>query len=137
MQNNKRGENFLKNIIGTVIILVIFYFVYSFLMNFYLGEYVKAVHVNGVTSFRRDNEIKYSDVDSFKIISNDYNDAMFCKEITVIPNTSYKITCMVRTENVVSENNLFESGAQICIADTLEASEAVSRNYRWMEKVRV
>lgn len=126
MRKNERGSSIVKSIIVTIISIVIFYFLYHFLMQYYFGEYIKAVHINGVTEFKRDKEVRYSEIDSFKIISNNYNDAMLCKEFTVTPNTPYKVTCMVKTENVINENDVYGTGAQVCIADTTEMSESIT-----------
>ncbi len=63
--------------------------------------------------------------------SDEYNDAMFYKTVNVEKNTSYKVSCMVKTENVVSEKEISASGAQICLADTVYASESVTGTNDW------
>ena len=132
MKNN-RGSKVIKNIIGIAISLVIFYFAYTFLLQFYFGSFIKAVYIQGITTFTRDSEIKYSEIPSFKIESNDFNDAMLCKEIDVLPNTPYRIKCMIRTESVESKTGVLESGAQVCIADTFEISRSIQGTSDWQE----
>ena len=59
-----------------------------------------------ISKFLRDNDVKYSKHDSYKIESPDYNDAVFYKEVEVKPNTPYKVTCMVKTENVEVDSKI-------------------------------
>ena len=137
MEIDERKVAFIKKLIVITVILVIFYFIYNFLMQFYFGEYIKAIHLKDITEFTRDKEVKYSDIDSFKIESPEFNDAMLCKEIEVIPNTPYKITCMIKTEDVVAEKGEMEAGAQICISDTTEASETIIGTTDGWQKVEL
>ena len=58
---------------------------------------------------------------------------MFYKEIKVEPNTAYRVTCMVKTENVVNQNNKYIGGAQISINNTTECSEALTGTNDWTE----
>ena len=45
----------------------------------------------GISEFKRDKFVKYSDSNSYKITSTEFNDAMFSKEIQVEKNTPYKV----------------------------------------------
>jgi hypothetical protein len=47
--------------------------------------------------------VKYSKSSSYKIENKEYNDAMFSMHVEVTPNTPYRVTCMVKTENVENE----------------------------------
>ena len=85
----------------------------------------------GRTTFTRDSDVTYSDMHSYKIQNEDFNDAMFYKEIDVIPYTAYKVTCMVKTDNVVNEENSYTGGAQIAINQTTETSETMAGTNDW------
>ena len=65
----------------------------------------------GISKFRRDNKVKCSDKDSYQIISDQFNDAMFYKTISVKQNTPYKVKCKVKTEGIETEevNNAIRS----------------------------
>lgn len=63
--------------------------------------------------------------------SDEFNDAMFYKTVNVEKNTSYKVSCMVKTENVIPEKEISASGAQICLADTVYASESITGTSDW------
>ncbi len=125
----KRIKNIISNIIAIVIILiaVLIYRKYDF--NFY----TKVVKETGKTVFSRDSDIKYSSSRSYKIENTMQNDAMFYKEISVKQNTAYKVTCMVKTENVVADDANPLAGAQICLNGTEEHSVVISGTQDWTE----
>ena len=56
---------------------------------------------------------------------------MFFKEISVTPNTPYKVTCMVKTENVKNSDNNPMAGAQICVNRTEDHSIVLSGDNDW------
>ena len=56
---------------------------------------------------------------------------MFYKKIKVIPNTAYKVSCMVKTENVENMEGKYTGGAQISINGTTETSEAITGTNDW------
>ena len=101
--------------------------------NFY--DYSKGIREGGnKTSFTRDSDIRYSkDMYSYKIENKEFNDAMFYKSIEVEPNTAYKVTCMVKTENVVNQEGKYTGGAQISINNTLESSRPITGTTDWTE----
>lgn len=68
---------------------------------------------------------------SYKMDSPKFNDAIFYKKIKVKPNTPYKVSCMVKTKNVETENEKSNGGAQISIADTVESSESIVGTNEW------
>ena len=113
-----------------IIIIIVAWIIYS-KYNFY--DYTKAIREEGKTSFTRDFATKYSKDNSYKIENKDFNDSMFYKKIKVNPNTPYKVTCMVKTENVVNKENKASGGAQIAINDTTECSRSLSGTIDWTE----
>ncbi|MBQ3409206.1 MAG: hypothetical protein IJH12_08405 [Clostridia bacterium] len=128
-------KRFLKN----VLFLAFFALIAIFVMNSVYkrigyGYFKKAISRSGVTFFTRDNKIKYSDMNSYKIENKDYNNATFYKKIKLKKNTPYKITCMIKTEGVEILNKRYEnSGAKISILDTIEQSEAVTGTKDWQK----
>ena len=122
-----------KNIITSIILIIIIIIggvVYS---KYNYHDYIKSVREKGKTSFSRDENTKYSKTKSYKIVNKEYNDAMFYKTIQVKPNTPYRITCKVKTENVNSETGKYYAGAQIAIKDTTECSKSVTGTSDWTE----
>lgn len=120
-----------KNIVSIIILisaLVIGLTIYS---KYNYNDFIKSVREKGKTSFSRDSDIKYSDSKSYKVENTEYNDAMFYKNIEVNPNTPYRVTCMVKTENVVNKEQKYFGGAQIAIKDTTECSESVTGTNEW------
>lgn len=118
-------------IIFIIIICLILKSTYEIFETFYYGEFIKAEYNLGQSTFTRDDTVKYSDMNSYKIESNNFNDAMFYKEINVSPNTPYRISCMVKTENVVLQEDSALGGAQISIKDTVECSKAIIGTTDW------
>lgn len=123
----------IANIIFTIIVLIILYKLFGVYKTYYYNEFTKAEHNLGITKFTRDNDIKYSYKYSYKLESEEFNDAIFYKTINVKPNTPYKLTCMVKTENVKSENGKSNSGAQISILDTTECSKSITGTTDWQK----
>ena len=119
------------NLIFTIIAIVILFKLYGIYKTYSFGEFTKAEQNLGLTKFTRDTSITYTYDYSYKLESKDYNDAIFYKTITVKPNTPYKLTCMVKTENVESENGKSGSGAQISILNTTECSESINGTNDW------
>ena len=58
---------------------------------------------------------------------------MFYKTINVEKNQPYKITCMVKTENVESENEISGVGAHISIEGSTERSVTIQGTNDWQE----
>lgn len=99
----------------------------------YYNDFSKAEENLNTTKFTRDSSVKYSDAYSYKLESKEYNDAMFYKTINVEKNTSYRVTCMIKTENVVAEKEISSSGAQICLYNTVYASKSITGTTDWQE----
>ena len=128
-----KGKINLKTIIYILILVIIILFGRHFYCKYNYYDYTKGVRKAGITSFTRDSNVVYSDMDSYKIENKDYNDAMFYKKISVVPNTAYRIKCMVKTENVVNQEGNITGGAQISINNSTECSRAVTGTTDWQE----
>lgn len=126
-KNNKKISNIISNILALLIIIVaiIVYRKYDF--NFY----TKGIQETGRTVFSRDSKIKYSDSRSYKIENKKDNDAMFYRKINVKQNTPYKVTCMIKTENVIGSDGNPLAGAQICLNGTEEHSRVLTGENDW------
>ena len=129
----QKKSNKIKNIISIIIIIAIIIVGYQFYKKYNFNNFVKAEYNLGTSKFERDSSIKCTENDSYKIINTDYNDAMFYETIDVLQNTPYKVTCKIKTENVKSQNENTDSGAHICIAESLEKSDNIEGTTDWTE----
>lgn len=132
MSEKKKGIR-LIDIVTIIILIIILVKVFNLYKNTSFNDFILTEYNSGISNFARDSEIKYSDTYSYKIESNKFNDAAFYKTIEVTPNTPYKVSCMVKTENVVTENSISESGAQISILDTIEKSQSIVGTKDWQK----
>lgn len=121
------------SIIFIIIMIVALYTLHKVYKTHYFNDFYKAEYNLDITKFTRDDEVKYSDVYSYKLQSDEYNDAMFYKTVNVEKNTSYKVSCMVKTENVVTEKEISTSGAQICLANTVYSSKSITGTNDWQK----
>lgn len=128
MQKTSKIIGKILSIIISLVLIFIAYKIYS-LNNF--NEYIRAEYNSGLSNFSRDSRIKYSKTDSYKIENTDYNDAMFFKTIPVVPNTSYKVSCMVKTQEVINKEENKDAGAHICINETAQKSDNVTGTSDW------
>ena len=119
--------------ITLIILFILLYFAYQYYQLNNFNDFVRSETNLYTSNFKRDKEIKYSDKRSYKIESPEYNDAMFYKTIKVQKNTPYKITCMIKTQNVVAETENSGIGAQIAVEGTTERSIAISGTQDWQE----
>ena len=129
----KKIRTVIGNIIVFVILIIALYLAYQFYQSNNFNGFVRSEANLNTSEFKRDKEIKYSDNNSYKITSNEFNDAMFSKEVQVQKNTPYRVTCMVKTKGVKAEKNESSIGAQISISDTVERSVAISGDTDWQE----
>ena len=134
MQKKKIVWKIVKNVIWIIIGIAIIWGLYQILLLNFFNGFERAIYEEGKTEFERDNQVKYSSLNSYKITSHDFNDAMFYRTVDVIPNTAYRVTCMVKTENIETEQEISNAGAQICIADTLERSASITGTNDWKNK---
>lgn len=117
-------------IIFVMVSLIALYRVYK--INDF-NNFEKAEYNLNTTKFSRDNKVKYSNVDSYKLKSEQYNDAMFYKTVQVEKNTSYRVSCMVKTEDIIPEKEKSSSGAQICLSGTVYTSESLTGTNDWQK----
>lgn len=110
----KKIKTVIKMIIYIIIIALILSVGKTIYSEYNFNDYLKGVREEGKTSFTRDSEVKYSDTNSYKIENTDYNDSMFYKAIEVTPNTVYKVTCKVKTEDVVNQEGKLSGRSTNC-----------------------
>ncbi|MCL2355140.1 MAG: hypothetical protein FWC68_04650 [Oscillospiraceae bacterium] len=98
------------------------------------SQFERAEYNQGVSRFTRDNSITTrSGNSSYRIESEDFNMAIFYREVAVRPNTPYRVTAMVKTENVISEDEQANAGAAISILNTTEISRGITGTNDWQE----
>lgn len=136
MSKNKEEKSILGRILYIIILVILIIFTYK-LYNKYkinnFNEFGRMEYLPYTSSFTRDSNIKYSDIASYKISSEKENDAMFYKKIQVTPNTPYKVTCMVKTNNIKTSKEISNAGAHISIADTVEKSRSITGTNDWQK----
>ena len=130
MKIDKSG--LVKNIFKLIFILIIVMFVCTIYRKYNFNDMIKRQTPNTTTKFSRDYNEKYNSKPSYKIENVDSTDAMFCKKISVTPDSVYKVKCKVKTENVQSSNQE-SGGAQICISDTIEKSYSIRGTNDWQD----
>jgi len=128
MYERKRIISKIFTLIFIIIIIAVGYTIYS---KYNFNDYVKAEYNRGSSNFERDSEVKYSNINSYRIENKNLNDAMFYKKIQVLPNTVYKVTCMIKTQNVENEKENADAGAHICLNRTMEKSVNVIGTTDW------
>lgn len=127
----QKTSKIIRKIISTIITLSLIFVAYKIYSVNNFNQYIKAEYNSGISKFKRDDEVKYSSVNSYRIENTDYNDAMFFRKISVNPNTPYKITCMIKTQDVKNKNEDTDAGAHICINGTVEKSDNVVGTTDW------
>lgn len=123
----------LSSWISIAILITIVFVLFGIFKSHYFNGFVKAEITLGISEFRRDKTVKYSDMDSYRITSLTQNDAAFYKEIQVEPHTPYKITCMVKTENVIPSAINTDGGACISIIEASEISKSITGTSDWQK----
>ncbi len=113
-------------LIGLITALV---YIYN---KYYFNDFIKANENKGETSYYRDGSQKYNGKKSYCIENKDYNDALFFKKINVKKDTPYRITCMVKTENVESDKPE-TSGACISIMGTADQTIPMQGTTEWQK----
>lgn len=131
---SKKGFIKISTIIFTIIVIALIIGLYKVYKHNYFNDFTKARTLeNAETNLVRDSKVKYSKTDSYKIENVEYNDTIFFKEIEVEPNTPYKVTCMVKTDNVKSLDELNDAGAMIWLMDTYESSIPIIGTQDWQK----
>lgn len=120
----------LNTVLVIIAIIVIYQMWHIYKLNDF-GNFIKAEYSPNVSFFSRDDNIRYSDSYSYKIESKDYNDALIYRTIDVEKETVYKITAMVKFENVENQTNDSNAGVNIGIMDTTEKSNSLVGTGDW------
>lgn len=126
-------KNKVSSIICIIIMLIIIYILFGIFKTYYFNGFVKAETTLGISEFIRDKDVKYSDEWSYKINSPTQNDAAFYREIEIEPHTPYRLTCMVKTQDVVPSEINTDGGACISILEASEISKSVTGTNDWQE----
>lgn len=123
----------ITNIIFWIITLIAIVLTFNFYKKNNFNDFVRSEMNIHTSKFQRDSEVKYSKNDSYRIVSNEENDATFYKTVRVQKNMPYKVTCMVKTDNVVAKNDISGVGAQISVIGTTEKSVAITGTKEWQK----
>jgi hypothetical protein len=131
---SKKGFISISTILFIIFVVATLAMLFRIYKNNCFNDFIKAVtDQEAVTKLSRDSKVKYSKSDSYKIENKQFNDAIFYKQIEVEPNTPYRISCVVKTEDIRSENPKKDAGAMIWIMDSLEYSIPVTGTKDWQE----
>ena len=131
-----KGKSETKKIFDVIILIILcicLYFTYKYYQKNNFNDFIRSESNLYASKFQRDSEVKFSDKKSYKITSTEFNDAMFYKEVKVEKNQPYKVTCMVKTNNVESKEEKSGVGAQISIEGTTERSTAIAGSQDWQK----
>ena len=131
---NKEEKSIIGRIVYFIVVVILLFTAYKLYDKYKVNnfnDFISTEYIPYTSEFLRDKNVKYTDVSSYKIVSTKENDAMFYKEITVIPNTPYKVTCMVKTKDVKTVETGKNGGAHISIADTTEKSKSITGTNDW------
>ena len=120
-------------IITLIILLILLYYAYQYYQSNNFNDFVRSEANLYTSQFKRDKKIKYGDKASYSIESNEYNDAMFYEKVKVEKNQPYKVTCMVKTENIEAKDDISGVGAQISIEGSTERSVAIQGTSDWQK----
>lgn len=133
MKKNKNTATKIIDFIIFLILIVVLYFAYKYYQKNNFNEFIRSETNLYTSKFVRDSEQKYSERASYKIQSNEFNDAIFYKKVKVEKNKPYKVTCMVKTKDIESKEEKSGVGAQISIEGTTERSTAISGTEDWQK----
>ena len=133
MKKNKSISSKIFSWIFIIVMLVAIYKLFGIFRENFFNGFIKAEATLGLSEFRRDSNVKYSENNSYKIKSTVFNDATFYKEVEVKPNTTYKVTCMVKTEDVVPQEINTDGGANISIIEEAEISKSITGTNDWQK----
>ena len=132
-----RGRNSVGSRIASLAFFVITFIALIILFNVYkenyFGDFSRAEYNRGISEFKRDSNVKLGSHNSYRIVSNKYNDAVYSKKVEVKPNTPYRVSCKIKTKDVVTEKEISNAGAGICIVDTTECSSTLIGTNDWTE----
>lgn len=129
----KSKKNLIKKIMKSIVLIILIYISYQFYQKNNFNEFIRSESKLYTAEFKRDNEVKFSNMRSYKIKSDEFDDAMFSKKVKVSKDTPYKVSCYVKTENVEQSIQNSGIGAQISIKGTNERSVAISGSSDWQK----
>jgi len=132
----KKNESTFSKIISWIFFIILLFAIYKLFGIFriyFFNDFIKGESTIGISKFTRDFDIKYSNINSYKIVSSSQNNAAFYKEIEVNPNTTYKVTCFVKTKDVVPEKINTDGGANICLIEAPEISKSITGTNEWQK----
>lgn len=129
----RRKTNKITYFIFVVILLILLYFAYQQYQKNNFNNFVRSESNVYTSHFTRDKQMKYNNQTSYKIETPEYNDAMFYKKVQVKKNQPYKVTCMVKTNQVEAKEEQSGVGAQISIEGTTERSIAINGTQDWQK----
>lgn len=132
MEQNKKTSK-ISYFLSLAILLVVLYFAYQYYQKNNFNDFVRSETNLYTSQFTRDKEVQYNNKTSYKIETLQYNDAMFYKKVQVKKNQPYKVTCMVKTNQVETKENQSGVGAQISIEGSTERSIAISGTQDWQK----
>ena len=121
----------IASLIFIVIVIIVLVFLFRIYKENYFGDFTRAEYQPGLSEFKRDSSVKIGNHNSYRIVSNTFNDAVYSKKISVKPNTPYRVTCKVKTKDVVTEKAISNAGAGLCIVDTTECSNTITGTTDW------
>ena len=120
-----------RHLLSFLIVVSLIIYILNYYRIYDYGAYTKGITELNKTEFRRDKDIKLGKTYSYRLINSDYTDSMMFREIEVKPNTAYRVSCYIKTEDVVNEDDNPVLGAQIILKDTEEHSEVLSGTNDW------
>lgn len=123
----------IKYAVTVLVLCALVYCAYQKYQKNNFNDFVRSEANVYTSEFTRDVAEKINNQKSYKITSKKYNDAMFYKKVKVEKNQPYKVTCMVKTNNVKSKEQQSGVGAQISIEGTTERSIAIQGTNDWQK----
>lgn len=132
-QKQTRKKHRISYYVSLVILLVILYFAYQYYQQNNFNNFIRSETNLYTSHFIRDKEIEYEGKRSYKIENPEYNDAMFYKKVAVKKNQPYKVTCMVKTNEVQAKGETAGVGAGLAIEGTTERSVSVTGTQEWQK----
>lgn len=122
-------KKWISRIITSILLIAMIVVLVTIYNKYYFNDFMK---VKSNAAYYRDSKQKYNNKKSYVIESQDYDNALFFKEIKVEKDTPYKITCMIKTENVESDKP-DTSGACIGIMGTADQSLPIQGTNDWQK----
>ena len=128
-------KKFIKNLLCVLLVITIIICIFNIAYSkLGYGSFSKAATIKDSVTFVKDDNVRYSNTSSYKIENKNYNNSAFYKKIKVKKNTPYKITCMIKTENVeMLDKSIKNSGAKISILNSKEQTMAITGSHDWQK----